>query len=114
VFFIHTSIAYTKLHEEIFKLYLGWVFKTSYSHGINPKRESLIQMLSLSQAMVQEADAHLQDDGAIWLVRKQLFQHVNQSIMHLLRIQLQKLVHVKLFQTLYQMLSRLCILFKDE
>lgn len=47
-------------------------------------------------------------------MRKQLLQHINQSIMDLLRIKLKKLVHVELLEALDEMLRCLGILLQDE
>jgi hypothetical protein len=62
VFLVYTSIANTKLHKKIFKLDFGWVVQAGYTHSVNPESESLVKMLCLCEAVIEQADTHLQND----------------------------------------------------
>lgn len=71
-------------------------------------------MLRLRQAVVQEGYAHLQDDWTARLVRQQLLQHIDERLVHLLRVQLQELVNIQLIQALDELLIRLRVLLENE
>lgn len=45
---------------------------------------------------------------------EQLLQHINQSIMHLFRIELKQLYDIQLLQALDELVSSLGVLFQDE
>ena len=62
MFLVDASIAYTKLHEKIFELDFGWVVQAGYTHGVDPESEGLVKMLCLREAVIEQADAHLQDN----------------------------------------------------
>jgi len=53
VFLVYTSVAYTKLHEKIFKLDLGWVVQAGHTHGVDPESEGLVKMLCLREAVIE-------------------------------------------------------------
>jgi hypothetical protein len=40
--FVHASVAHTKLHEQVFKLNLCWIFKRCYPHCVHPESQSFI------------------------------------------------------------------------
>lgn len=68
VLFGYAAVAETELQEEVLELHLGWVALAGDSHGEDPEGHGVIEVLGLCQAVVEESDAHLKDDAALWLV----------------------------------------------
>lgn len=59
VLLVDAAVADAKLHEKVLQLNLGRVVKTCHPHCVDPEGQSLVQVLRLRQAVVEEADAHL-------------------------------------------------------
>ena len=58
VLFVDAAVAYTELHEQVFKQYFLRVFERCNSHGEHPKRESVVKVLGFGQTVIKQRYTH--------------------------------------------------------